>query len=272
MRDPYFDNAKALLIALVITGHATEILLLNGHAVKPLYIYIYIFHMPAFVLLSGYFSKHVRNLQKSELKYLGLYLISTLIYWPFIQFNLQTILFMLIVPYYVLWYLFSLVLWYILLQFFRKIKHPIILAMIISIAVGYFPIIDKQMSLSRTFVFFPFFLTGYYLQSKHFEVLNTKKLPALICIAILLFCLTIFNFDYKWLYNCHSYCFLGHKEWYAGFYRIALLTVSSIATACFYAIVPSSRINRVTWVGKHTLIIYLIQGLIFVVLKRLILL
>src|SRR5256885_1673857 len=57
-RDPFFDNAKFLLIVLVVIGHNWYPLIGQSRAVKAAYMVVYAFHMPAFILLSGYFSRH----------------------------------------------------------------------------------------------------------------------------------------------------------------------------------------------------------------------
>ena len=57
-RDYFFDNLKAVLIFLVVLGH----FLLPIHGKSVLVIIkrlIYVFHMPLFVFVSGYFSKKI---------------------------------------------------------------------------------------------------------------------------------------------------------------------------------------------------------------------
>jgi fucose 4-O-acetylase-like acetyltransferase len=56
MRDFSLDNTKMLLIAFVIIGHVIEPIIGRFEWVKALYIYIYLFHMPLFVYVSGVFS------------------------------------------------------------------------------------------------------------------------------------------------------------------------------------------------------------------------
>ncbi|CAM5398534.1 hypothetical protein SANTM175S_10427 [Streptomyces antimycoticus] len=56
-RDPYFDNAKYLTIVLVACGHAWEPLTYGSRAATAIYLLVYAFHMPAFALISGYFSR-----------------------------------------------------------------------------------------------------------------------------------------------------------------------------------------------------------------------
>ena len=59
-RDPYLDNVKFVLIAFVIVGHSL-VPTLNTDSARSLYIFIYTFHMPLFVLVSGYLSRNFWN-------------------------------------------------------------------------------------------------------------------------------------------------------------------------------------------------------------------
>lgn len=56
-RDSYFDNAKFLLIFLVVFGHIIRSYIHDNDALLHIYKFIYTFHMPAFILISGYFAK-----------------------------------------------------------------------------------------------------------------------------------------------------------------------------------------------------------------------
>ena len=65
-RDPYFDNLKFILILLVVLGHFTTLNLNNLHLASISNI-IYSFHMPIFIFISGYFSKHIDRQRKIEI-------------------------------------------------------------------------------------------------------------------------------------------------------------------------------------------------------------
>lgn len=56
-REAYFDNAKLLFIFLVVFGHLIQPLKSQIELVNVLYQWIYLFHMPVFVLASGFFAK-----------------------------------------------------------------------------------------------------------------------------------------------------------------------------------------------------------------------
>ncbi|KFN92323.1 membrane protein [Tetragenococcus muriaticus PMC-11-5] len=56
-RDPYFDNAKFLLMILVVFGHMMQPFIENEQWNHDLYYTIFSFHMPAFIFISGFFAK-----------------------------------------------------------------------------------------------------------------------------------------------------------------------------------------------------------------------
>ncbi|MDA3100191.1 acyltransferase family protein, partial [Staphylococcus pseudintermedius] len=58
-RDAFFDNARAILIFLVVFGHLIQPYTDAHPTVYALYLLIYSFHMPAFLFISGYFAKNV---------------------------------------------------------------------------------------------------------------------------------------------------------------------------------------------------------------------
>ena len=114
-RDPFFDNAKMLLVTLVVVGHSWT-LLPDVSTSSPVYIFLYSFHVPAFVLVTGYLSRSFtftrRNLHK---------LVTTVVV-PYLVFETLLALFRTVVghenfgvlylsPHWPMWYLTVLFLW-----------------------------------------------------------------------------------------------------------------------------------------------------------------
>lgn len=62
-RDVYWDSLKFFLIALVVIGHFTELNNPVGSINRVIFNFIYLFHMPLFVFVSGRFS-HMKNNKK----------------------------------------------------------------------------------------------------------------------------------------------------------------------------------------------------------------
>ena len=59
LRDPWLDNAKMVLVTIVVVGHMI-VLVPPGDEQSRTYDFIYYFHIPAFVLVTGYLSKSFR--------------------------------------------------------------------------------------------------------------------------------------------------------------------------------------------------------------------
>ena len=58
-RDYFFDNARAILIFLVVLGHLLQPYTSEDKFLQALYLLIYSFHMPTFLFISGYFAKNL---------------------------------------------------------------------------------------------------------------------------------------------------------------------------------------------------------------------
>lgn len=123
-RVDYFDNLKGLLIFLVVLGHFLEIMLTNSKStlVKSAYLYIYCFHMPLFVFVSGYLSKKSKDSDMTIVKLFVVFILFQILqYLLDLAFNPQSHL-NIIVPKFGLWYFLSLALWKLMAKIFEKIK------------------------------------------------------------------------------------------------------------------------------------------------------
>ena len=112
-RNLIWDNYKGILIFLVVFSH-----FLYAHAntfpntiTNDIVRFIYMFHMPAFIFCSSYFSVSSNsNSKKSIIKLLMYYLIfNTLMMLYLYFFNNKDLVFM--SPYNSYWYLLSLIIW-----------------------------------------------------------------------------------------------------------------------------------------------------------------
>lgn len=258
-RSAYFDNAKLILIFLVVLGHSIDYLALGNPLLRAIDYFLCIFHMPAFALLSGYFSKGSIDFRKRIARYFIIYVIFEIPYY-FMMKGAGDLFFS---PHYVLWYLCSLILWEILLLFYEKIKYPVALAFAVGLIVGYFDTVGGFLSLSRTFVFFPFFILGYKMNESAFDRLNKPlaKAAAAIVLSAALIYLCIYGpvSDVKWLSGAFSYSSMSHYEWYAAAYRLLTYAAAIIMCLCFFIIVPRKRFV-LTFMGGNTMNTFVLHG------------
>ncbi|SFA77363.1 MULTISPECIES: acyltransferase family protein [unclassified Bacillus (in: firmicutes)] len=268
-RDYYFDNVKFILIVFVVFGHFLRSFIEHNDVIYALYKVIYSFHMPAFILVSGFFAKgffdkgYVAKLAK---KLILPYIIFQLIYsvFYFYLYDKSTLKIDPFNPHWSLWFLISLFFWNIMLFVFAKMKPSvaIALAIFIGLAVGYVDWISNYMSLSRTFVFFPLFLIGYFMKKEHLVVLSSTRiriLASMSFVAIFLWFYLNPDIPYQWLLGSKSYEKLGTYSVLAMFKRLGFYSISFWMILSFFAFVPNKK-YFFTNLGKNTLYVYLLHG------------
>lgn len=268
-RDYYFDNAKFILIFFVVFGHLLRSFIEDNEMIYNIYKVIYTFHMPAFILVSGFFARGFNKkgyVLKIARKLILPYIIFQLIYSVFYYFlyNKSTFTVDPLNPHWSLWFLISLFCWNIMLIGFTRLSAAtgLLLAFGLGLGVGYFDWVSNYLSLSRTFVFFPLFLLGYHLTKDHIRVLTKPafKISALLAFAIV-FLGFYFNpeIDYKWLLGSKPYSELEAASISSMFTRLAFYLLSLMMVFSFLTIVPKKQ-YFFTDLGKNTLYVYLLHG------------
>ncbi|RYM05765.1 acyltransferase [Sporolactobacillus sp. THM7-7] len=269
MRDSYFDNVKFFLILLVVFGHSLTNLKSEIQAISSLYTFIFLFHMPAFILISGYFSKHFQRpgYVKKIIKKLAIpYIIFQIAYSAFFyiagyepNFSIP-----LTTPHWTLWFLVSMLCWkMMIIPFSRMGILGLPAAIAVGIAAGYVDFIGTLFSLSRTLVFFPFFYLGYLLRKEHFAVLRRVRvrifaLPFLV--AIYSSCTFVFPESLQtWVLHNASYHALHLSNGTGGLIRLGIYTLTAATIFSFMSLIPKGR-RSFTDLGRNTLYIYLLHG------------
>ncbi|WP_245997383.1 acyltransferase family protein [Streptomyces armeniacus] len=268
-RDPYFDNAKYLAIVLVAMGHAWEPLRGESRAAAALYIFVYTFHMPAFIMIAGYFSRGYEG-TPAQIKRL-----ITGIAIPYALFETAYALFKrwadddpgypisLLDPWYLTWFLVALFLWRLTTPVWRAVAWPVPLALAIAALASVSPEIGDDLDLQRVLQFLPFFVLGLRLRPEHFTRLRTRtvriaSLPVLAgALAVAYWACERMNT--AWFYRRDSAPELGAPAWTGVTMTLALFGCSLLLTACFLAWTPHRR----TWftvLGAGTLYGYLLHG------------
>lgn len=269
-RNYYFDNLKFMLITLVVIGHIIEPLIGSYVNVKLIYSFIYSFHMPLFVFISGYFCKNINENEKTFSKINNIlipYIIFQLLYSLFNIYVLkgQSAKITFVYPYWITWYLLSLFMWILILPYFSKIKYSIVIAIFISILSGYDNNIGYYLSLSRTITFFPYFLIGYFCSQSHINIIKKyiRKKYAILALIIIV-CLIYFindDFDYKWFYGSFSYSQLSTPIYPKFIMRIFTYMLAIITSVFVLALIPKCKLFF-TKLGSRTTSVYALHGFI----------
>ena len=243
MRDRGIDAAKFVLLILVALGHLIE----EVHTPAFEYIYraVYLFHMPAFVFLSGLVSGALIDEARAR-RIVGAILLPLIVHHLCLQW-LDTVLSgttFAVMPYrpnWALWYLMSLLLWRLMLPLLMAFRFPLMLAVGVALAAGFFNRIGYDWSVSRTAVFLPFFVAGHLWALRKGRTLPAySHRVALIGLAeVALLGWLALRVDARWLYGSLSYESLG-VPWAQGLgYRASLIAIGFVGTLCVLSLIPS---------------------------------
>lgn len=270
-RDPYFDNAKYLTIVLVACAHAWQPLTYGGRAATAAYLTVYAFHMPAFALISGYFSRsfdmapgRVRRLLTGVVvPYLVFECAYTLFYrWAQDDWKYP---FSLLDPWYVMWFLVALFIWRLTTPVWLALRHPVPIAMGLAAFASVSPDLGGDISIQRTLQFLPFFVLGLTLRAEHFDRLRTWRVRLLAVPVGVAACVAAYAvapwFDAKWLLHKSSVTGQGVPNWVGLFSTPVLFCLALALTACFLAWVPGRHL-WFTALGAGTMYGYLLHGFI----------
>ncbi|MGG6310967.1 acyltransferase family protein [Paenibacillus macerans] len=270
--EAFFLNLRFLLIVCVFVGNAIEPLITRIDGMYALYQWIFTFHMPLFVFVTGYFAK--ANLLgeggRKVMLQIGLqYVIFQSLYslLDVTVFQVNHIHHSFFAPYLLLWFLASHLGWRLVVMAMRKWSplQQLSVSLLLAVLVGYLQMDGVWFSLSRTFVFLPFFILGYHFSDKWLERLMAKKVR-LAAMAVSLgwfaiIALGALDIAPGWLYGSMTYGQLGEHAWYAGAFRLLLYPLQLLAGIAFLGFVPSTA-GKLTDLGRRTLYVFLLHGFI----------
>jgi fucose 4-O-acetylase-like acetyltransferase len=271
-RDAFFDNAKYLAIVLVAMGHSWDLLKGDSRTTEGLYLFVYAFHMPAFVIISGHFSRNF-DLRPDRVKRLiaGVvvpYLVFQTVYSLFdlAAGDAPNPPFSLIDPLYLTWFLLALFIWRLTTPLWRVVRHPLTLALVIAALASASPGMGGALDLQRVLQFLPFFVLGLRLRPEHFHVMRMREIrilsvPVVLAALALAYWAAGAGLDTGWLYHDSGARQNGEPWWAGPVVTAGLFGVSVLLTACFLAWVPHRRM-WFTALGAGTLYGYLLHGLL----------
>lgn len=257
-RSAYWDNIKGFLIILVVFAHCL-FNLQNSPLNNALVDAIYMFHMPAFVFVSGYFSKseHSRSFFPIMNLFVAFILLNGFFLLRALFFTHETI--SIVNPYFSAWYLLALIVWRLLIPLIERIRNVLPLIILFSLAAGFWTDINMQFAAVKIVVFLPYFMAGYFFSKKSVATLQNKKFFPL---GLILLLETIFVG-----YFAHENLNLTDRDLlpnsYADFNglfgRISIMVVSAMSIVTLLLASVEKNIPLLTKAGKNSLAIYLLH-------------
>ena len=259
----YWDTVKGILTVMVVAVHM--LLRYKFYApVKPIYDFLILFTMPAFVFVSGYLSRSPSASEDKTLFKLGvLYVLFNSLY--ILWFAFVSDYYQLTEPYYVHWYLIAMIVWRFVVSRFKPPKKALPLFVLAALLIGFWQDVGNEFAMSRIIGYFPFFLAGWLTDPDFVEkkLLNKSRLFAIPGCLLLIICLSVsalISLTYEDRYWLTWHYFMNYYTEPAHFLlRLAVFVLASLFTIGLLLTVSNSDkgpgILR-KW-GKNSLWIFL---------------
>lgn len=273
-----FDNIKFILITLVVMGHLADEFTSESNFYKSVFLFIYTFHMPCFIFISGLFHNE-KNITKKCIFYTSigfLYKIVTVIF-DIILFK-QKANFSLLSDGGISWFMFVLAIYTVLLYLIRNEnkKYILVSSIILACFVGYDNSISDFLYLSRAIVFFPFYLIATMIKPDYIIKKKNENKKILYLFAILILISWIFLCLYK-IYPLYGlrYLFTGRNAFYEPIIkygpiaRFCCYIASSLLIFSIIVLVPNKKIKWISYMGKNSIDVYFWHFKLFLILEYL---
>ncbi|MCH8619112.1 acyltransferase family protein [Undibacterium sp. TS12] len=274
-RNQSIDNIKGVLIFLVVFGHLIEIYVGDDHVLRSVWIFVYSFHMPMFALMSGMFSK--ASLDDKNVKQLIATVVVPLLGFEIIyettEFLLKgnaSVYANLIAPYWMLWYLLSLLCWRLLLPLFARMQFGVVFALALSLIGNYSEHAGYFLGISRTLVFFPYFLLGWKLGQSSLTIKKNERLIASTLIVIAAFVgsfLLKSDFDYRWFYGSYSLHRLEMANLTGSMYQLLQYAASTVIGLSILYLLAQKDLKLAS-IGRRSLYVLLWHGMALIILQE----
>ena len=273
------DNIKVLLIFLVVFNHIIAFQLVKTDmAVRYVWYAITIFHMPAFIFISGYLSKKPQNPAKNMKNLLIPYILGYSLTWYAQVWIGKSVDYELLRPSgTVMWYVLALFVYRLTIEAWGKIRFIVPLSIIFALWAGTRPEFTTYLSSSRIVVFFPFFVAGYLWKSDYTDVVRKFKGKWVLVLVSALLLWAIPNYmianeiPVDLLRGNHTYQLSGMDNMTGIIIRLLMYLVSFVLVLTFLAVLPDRKLP-ITFVGRNTMGIYFFHYPIMIILNGLLLL
>jgi fucose 4-O-acetylase-like acetyltransferase len=244
-----------------------------------LYKWIYAFHMPAFVFVSGYLSRNYRGTPRQSIGLVTSLLVPYVITSTLMALERalrgSTFSLNLFKPSFAMWYLLALFAWRLMVPVLRVVPFALPLSVLVSVASVTYHGVSQDVSGARILSFLPFFTAGLLLTPGHlarFRRITDPLRVRALCVVVLLAMLAVawrvhahIKTPWLYMYGAVDKYHLSNAENIG--VRLAVLAVAATMTAALLAAVPRRR-TPLTILGINSMYVYLSHALIVDLLRN----
>ena len=270
------DNVKVLLIFLVVFNHIIAFNLVKVDiVVRYIWYAITIFHIPAFIFISGYLSKKPQNVMKNVKNLLIPYILGYSLTWYSQIWLGRSVDYEILRPTgTVMWYVLALFVYRLTVEGFGQIRFIVPLSIIFALWAGTRPEFSTFLSASRIVLYFPLIVAGYLWKSEYITAVRLFRQKWLLIpiSAVLLWAIPNYMITNEMgvaIFRAnHSYKLCGLEDPEGIVIRLLMYLVSFIIIYTMLAIMPDRKLI-LTYIGRHTMGIYFFHYPIMILMNGL---
>lgn len=271
-RNYLWDNIKAILIFLVVLGHLLEgFRPFESYTAELVDYWIYTFHMPAFIFVSGFLAKSYCKDGKVRAEKVGLFIA----YYAIFQLALYGVKYLMGVkinlislfnPGRGMWYLLAMIFYYLMIPVIEKLPSYVTLTVFTALAflIGFEPKAGTLLSIHRIFVFAPFFFLGYYITSDMINKLRSVNavlrtfigLALMACSVAIWYLQGIKNFPLGFFFGKSNLIDIDKGLFVGSIFRAQALFIALLMTFGLLLVVPGCKLF-ISYAGKNSLSVYI---------------
>lgn len=265
-----------VLVTLVVVGHAIGLVeaTAGSHWV---YDFIYMWHIPAFVFVSGYLSKSFEWDRRRMKNLVYTLLVPYLIFEPALFYYRRTVVGedvtgpLWIEPHWTMWYLIVLLMWRLITPILKLHWLFLPLSVVVSLIGGLWD--TEALMFPRFLGLLPFFVLGLHLKPRHLAHLDdvwvrVAAVPTLVGIGIMAV------YTDTWAETALLWYDTGYSELpidneIAFQTRLTVMMVGLLGAFAAMSLVPRRSLGWFTVMGGATMVIYLFHGFVIKTVKAL---
>lgn len=256
-RSAYWDNIKGFLMLLVVFAHVLYQLQGSSSVIDSTVDYIYMFHMPAFVFVSGYFGRSERSRSfEGIIKLIFLYFIFNSIMGFIYGFS------SLLVPMYSYWYLSALIVWRLTAHHIAGFREISLILFITALFIGFYPSVDNTLASSRIICFYPYYMAGYKLSEEKSAALSGRKYVRRASVGMMALTgagVLAFGAYSYFRYTDAALAMYGYTHQTDAFGRLALYVIAFLVIYALRCLSPDRRLPLLTSFGRNSLWIFILH-------------